>query len=174
MPDTLMPDHPTPALSVPLIIGGHWDLARQSPEAFTMIVVYRGLHCPICKSYLQTLSQHYAAFIGKGFSIFTVSMDGEERAKEAHETWELGDIPMGYGLTRGQAEAWGLYLSQSFKDNEPEVFAEPGLFWVRPDGRLYLTDVSNMPFARPDLGVLLEKADFILDKGYPARGTLAA
>jgi peroxiredoxin len=43
----LMPRQKVPALSVPLVGGGTWSLADQSPENFTMVVFYRGLHCPI-------------------------------------------------------------------------------------------------------------------------------
>lgn len=44
----LMPRQPVPALEVPTVGGGTWRLADQHPESFTMVVFYRGLHCPIC------------------------------------------------------------------------------------------------------------------------------
>lgn len=174
MPTVPQADHPAPDLQIPLIIGGEWSLSEQRPDAFTIIVFYRGLHCPMCKAYLEELKSKFDAFVSKGFNVITVSMDDKDRATRAHEEWGLKDIPMGYGLTEDQARAWGLYLSEAIKDAEPQVFAEPGMFWIRPDGKLYLADVSNSPFSRPDLGVLLDKADFIIDKEYPARGTKAA
>lgn len=173
MPVTPMPGSPAPDLSVPLINGGQWTLSAQSPEAFTMIVVYRGLHCPMCKKYMQKIRAMYDDILAKGVEVLHVSMDGRDRAEKAQAEWELDPIPMGYGLSRDQVGAWGLYLSQSIKEAEPGVFAEPGLFLVRPDGELYLVDISNSPFARPDLDVLIDKIDFIRDKNYPARGTLA-
>ena len=54
-----------------------------------------------------------------------------------------------------------------------EARAEPGLFWVRPDGRLYLIDISNMPWSRPDIEFLLSKVGFATTNNYPARGTTA-
>ena len=45
---------------------------------------------------------------------------------------------------------------------------------IRPDGKLYLADISNMPWARPDLKMLLSKVAYALEHNYPARGTYAA
>ncbi|MXQ06938.1 redoxin domain-containing protein [Alphaproteobacteria bacterium GH1-50] len=174
MPRTPLPGQTAPDLHLPLIIGSKWTLAEQSPGAFTMIVVYRGLHCPMCEKYLKQIRAMYDEFLAKGVEVLHVSMDGKDRATKAHEDWALDPIPMAYGLTEDQAADWGLYLSKSMKEAEPDVFAEPGLFLVRGTGELYLVDISNSPFSRPDLTVLLDKLDFIIEKDYPARGTKAA
>lgn len=41
--------------------------------------------------------------------------------------------------------------------------------WTLAD-RLYLADVSNMPWARPDLEFLQSKIPFAVGNNYPARG----
>ncbi|MCK0168213.1 redoxin domain-containing protein [Jannaschia sp. S6380] len=166
-----LPGRRAPDLHLELIIGAEWDLADQSPGAFTMIVFYRGLHCPICKAYLSDLRGMYDDFLSKGVEVVNVSMDAEERAREAHEEWGLEPIPMAHSLTEDQARAWGLYLSAARSEKEPDVFAEPGLFLVKPDGTLYMAEMSSAPFVRPDLKLLLSKLDFIADKDYPPRGT---
>jgi hypothetical protein len=51
-------------------------------------------------------------------------------------------------------------------------FPVPGLFVVNPEGRAHIIDVSNAPFARPDLDALLNGLKFIREKNYPIRGTL--
>ena len=53
---------------------------------------------------------------------------------------------------------------------EPALFAEPGLFLVKPDGPLYWGSVSTMPFARPHFNEILQGVDFVISKNYPARG----
>ncbi|MBJ3762194.1 AhpC/TSA family protein [Maribius pontilimi] len=174
MPTTPMPGQTAPTLNLPLIIGTRWELSEQSPDSFTQIIVYRGLHCPVCKEYLGQMRKLYDDFLAKGVETIHVSMDTEERAREAHEDWGLDPIPMAYGLSEQQARDWGLYISESIKDEEAQVFAEPAVFWVRPDGELYLANVSNSPFARPDLEFLLDKVDFIVEQAYPARGTRRA
>lgn len=75
-----------------------------------------------------------------------------------------------YGLSIDQARAWGLYVSAGIKDGEPALFAEPGLFLVRPDGTLYAGSIQTMPFARPHFAEVLQAIDFVVKNDYPARG----
>lgn len=165
-----MPGTPAPSLSLPLAGGGSYTLADQTPGAATMVIFYRGLHCPVCETYLGKVKEKAAAFAEAGMPIVLVSMDGQERAEKAKADWGLDDIPVAYGLSEAQARDWGLYISTSIKEVEPHVFSEPGTFWVLPDGALYLIDIASMPFARPDLDILLSKV-VAIGNGYPARGT---
>lgn len=166
------PGATAPSLSLPLLGGGTFDLATQTPKALTMIVVYRGLHCPICKGYLTQLDGMAEAFAAEGAEVVAVSMDGEDRAAKAKADWGLQHLAIGFGLTEANARDWGLYLSTSIKEGESDLFAEPGTFWVLPDGTLYLVDIASMPFARPDLEILLSRVK-APGNGYPARGTYA-
>ena len=170
----LTPDANVPSLQVSTVSGDTWDLANQTPANFTMIVFYRGLHCPVCKAYLQKLESLLPGYQNAGFSIIAVSMNTEALAKKAAEEWEITSLTIGHSLSEADARAWGLYISTAIKDGEADMFAEPGLFWVRPDGKLYLADVSNMPWARPDLEFLQSKIPFAVEHKYPARGGHAA
>ena len=53
------------------------------------------------------------------------------------------------------------------------MFAEPGLFIINEKGQLQVIDISNGPFVRPELEVLLAGLGFIRnpDNNYPIRGT---
>ena len=166
----LMPDTQAPALSVPLVGGGQWTLADQKPQNFTMVVVYRGYHCPVCKAYMGKLNGLVGMATEAGVNVVAVSMDDADRAARAKAEWGLDALDIGYGLTEADVHNWGLYLSTAIKDAENSKFSEPGLFWVRPDGRLYLIDVSNMPWSRPDVEFLLSKVGFATQNNYPARG----
>lgn len=173
MTSRLMPNEKVPPLVLPLVGGGTFDLAEQTPDNFTMIVFYRGHHCPVCRTYLQELDGMIGDWAEAGFSVVAVSANDSDTAARSVDEWSLEDLPVACGLTVEMASEWGLWVSASFKDGEPERFCEPGLFWVRPDGRLYLIDISNMPWgARPDLRMLLSKVPVATEKGYPARGTL--
>lgn len=174
MTHTLMPDKLAPSLSLPLVDGGTWTLADQTPGSFTMIVIYRGLHCPVCKTYLTKLSGMMDDAQSYGLNVVVASMDGVSRATQAKADWGLANMSVAYDLSVADVKNWGLYLSTSIKEAEPEQFAEPGMFWVRGDGRLYLIDIANMPFSRPDLDILLPKAKMAMDNNYPARGTTVA
>lgn len=173
MSNKLMPDSQAPSLSLPLVGGGTWRLADQSPKNFTMVVVYRGLHCPVCKMYLGKLNGLVQTAADAGVSVVAASMDPEDRATRTKADWGLDNLDVAYGMTVKDVANWGLYLSTAFKEAENDQFAEPGLFWVRPDGRLYLIDISNMPWSRPDVEFLLSKVQFAVDNGYSARGTTA-
>ena len=172
----LKPRQPVPALVVSTLQGS-WSLSEQSPENFTMIVFYRGLHCPICGKYLPELDKLAADFAGIGVSILALSSDGEARAKQAAEDWGLKNINLGYGVSVEQAQAWGLHRSAgrgktSIGIEEPAEFSEPGLFLMRPDNTLYWAQISTMPFARPHFREILGALNFVLEKDYPARGEL--
>jgi peroxiredoxin len=156
---------------------GPWALSGQSPENFTMVVFYRGLHCPICKKYLAELDKLAGDFAEAGVNVLALSSDGEERAKQAVEDWGLENINLGYGVSTEQAQAWGLHRSAgrgktSVGIEEPTEFSEPGLFLVRPDNTLYWAQISTMPFARPHFREILGALSFVLANDYPARGEL--
>jgi len=166
----LMPDTRSPALDIDTL-AGPWSLKDRSPEAFTMVVFYRGLHCPVCKGFLGELDALVPEFEKVGTEVIAVSMDPRDRAEQAAADWGLERLVIGFGLTEDQARAWGLYLTEAIKPAETPLFCEPGLFLVRPDERLYLINISNMPFARPDVAGLPPKIAMAMQNSYPARGT---
>ena len=172
MTNKLMPGTIAPALTLPLAGGGSIDVAAQSPGAATMLIFYRGYHCPVCKGYLGKVASMAQAFAEAGMPIVLASMDPQDRAEKAKAEWGLGDLPVAYGLTEAQAREWGLYVTASIKDTETDVFCEPGTFWLLPDGTIYLIDIGSMPFCRPDLDILLAKV-VAIGNGYPPRGTKA-
>lgn len=175
IPTPLMPRKPVPALSVPTVEGSTWTLNEVAPENFTMIVFYRGYHCPVCAKYLRELVRQSEEFERRGVAVIAISTDGEERARQARDGWHLGDLRVGYGLNLDDARKWGLYISKgigktSIGIEEPSLFNEPAVYIVRSDGSLYYGSVQTMPFARPDFSQLLGAIDKALEKNYPARG----
>jgi hypothetical protein len=54
----LKPRKPVPALDFDTVGGDRWSLAAQKPQNFTMIVFYRGLHCPVCRRYTYLARRH--------------------------------------------------------------------------------------------------------------------
>ena len=53
----LIPRQPAPELNVETVGRGAWKMSEQSPENFTLVVFFRGLHCPICANYLCDLQR---------------------------------------------------------------------------------------------------------------------
>ena len=175
---TLMPQQATPSLDVSLLGGRNWSLSDQNPENFTLVVFYRGRHCPICGLYLGELNRRADDFAENGVNILVLSGDSEERAADAKSEWQLDKLSIGHGLSIEKAREWGLYVSSgrgktSIGIEEPALFSEPGVFLVRPDQTLYYGATQTMPFARPGFADLLGAVKFAVEKDYPARGEVA-
>jgi len=171
----LMPNKPVPVLELNLVGGGRFSLAAEKPQQFTMVVFYRGLHCPICRRYLSELESLLPEFEKRGVSVVAASSDAQDRAEQAKSGWGLANLRVGYGISIEEARKWGLYVSRSNGKTsagvmEPDLFSEPGLFIVRPDGTLYWGTTSTMPFGRPHFNEILQSLDFVIPKNYPARG----
>jgi peroxiredoxin len=138
-----------------------------------MFVVYRGKHCPLCKKYLKTLDGLRDGLSAAGVTVLAASADPREKAEAdvASEGWRF---PVGYGLSMDQMRTLGLYVSEPRSPQETDrPFSEPGLFVINPEGRVQIVDISNAPFARPDLAGILNGIKLIQERNYPIRGTLA-
>ncbi len=174
---TLFPRQSVPDLTLPLAGGGHFALSSETPAHFTMIVFYRGLHCPICHAQLRDLETKLPEFERRGVSVVAASSDIAERAEQAKADWKLPGLRIGYGLPLAEARHWGLFVSAgrgktSAGIEEPARFSEPGLFLIRPDRTLYFASVQTMPFSRPHFADVLTAIDFVVAKDYPARGEI--
>ena len=173
--NTLIPRQATPALEVSTVNGGIWKLSEQRPENFTLVVFYRGFHCPVCGNQLRDLERHLEAFAERGVNVIAVSSDSKERAEKAKQDWKLNNLVIGYGISLDTAREWGLYISTSRGVTstgvmEPDMFSEPAQYLIRPDGTLFFGSVQTMPFARPRFDDIIGAIDFVLKNNYPARG----
>lgn len=171
----LMPRKKTPELSLPVLDGGAFDLASETGTQGTVICFYRGLHCPLCATYLKELEALTPEFEARGINTVAVSSDGQERTQSMADKIGATQLRMAYDLSLEKAREWGLYISTSrgktsIGIEEPALFSEPGLFLVNPDQTLYFMSVQTMPFVRPHFKELLGAVDFAIANTYPARG----
>ncbi len=166
-----------PVITVPKLGGGVLLLgAPRGGYDWRMVVVYRGKHCPICTRYLRQLDELRPQLQGLGIDVVAVSADPEPKARA-----QVADIApgfeVGYGLTIEQMQTLGLYISHPRSSAETDrPFAEPGLFVVNDQGEVQIVDVSNAPFARPELASMVKGLRFIRNpaNNYPVRGTFSA
>ncbi|MTI45176.1 peroxiredoxin [Roseibium hamelinense] len=171
----LTPRQAVPTLRVSTLEHGSFDLGNDQAEFATLVVFYRGLHCPICATYLKELERLTPEFAERGVKTIAVSSDGEERTKQMAEKIGAHSLRFGYGLPLSLAKEWGLYISTSrgttsIGIEEPALFSEPGVFLVKPDGTLYFASVQTMPFVRPHFKEMVGALDFVIKNEYPARG----
>lgn len=167
----LSPGAPMPAINLPTADGGELQLGGEG--RWQVAVIYRGRHCPLCRKYLKALDGLLEDFRGIGAEVIAVSGDPRDRAhaEAKEENWRF---PVACELSQEQMRELGLYISEPRSAQETDrPFPEPGLFVTNPEGRVHIVDISNAPFARPDLQGLLNGLKFIQEKNYPIRGTAA-
>jgi len=167
---TVKPRQPAPPLEVKLLDGGTWRLAAAKPQAYEMIVVYRGWHCPACRTYLGDLETKLAEFAKRGVDVIAVSTDARDRASRTKSEWGLNNLLVGCELSIASAREWGVFVSRAIRDGEPPEFSEPGLFLVRPDGTLFYAARSSAPWGRPPFDQMLRGIDIATERKMPARG----
>lgn len=166
----VIPGKEVPELIVDTVNGMIWNLRDQKPKNFTLVVFYRGLHCPVCKSYLEELNSKIEKFRDKGVNVICISSNSGSLAEKTATDWDIDKLTLGYNFSIEDARKWELYISKGINDKEPEMFFEPGLFLIRPDTTLYAASIQSMPFARPKFDELLKSISFVLNEKYPARG----
>ncbi len=170
----ILPNTKVPPLVIDLLNRERWSPENQSASSFTMLVIYRGYHCPVCRRYLRKLQRVQSDLNDLGVTIVAVSANTRERARRARDEWEIEKLAIGFGLTEKQMEDWGLYVSRGVTNSEPPWFPEPALFLIRPDGTAFYAAYTSMPFGRPAPRDMLEAVRFIQQKDYPARGEAQA
>ena len=92
-----VPAAPAPLLRLPLAGGGVFDLAAESPDNFTLVLFYRGWHCPVCRGYLAQLDRAVERLSGLGVGVVAVSGDTAERAEASVADWKLTRLRVAYG-----------------------------------------------------------------------------
>ena len=170
MTHIIKPGEKAPNLSFKTLNGSTLSLHDNLSNEMNIVIFYRGLHCPICKEYLVSIQNQLDDYSDANTSVTVISMDSEEKAKKTQLDWGLDKLNVGYGLSLDDAKNWGLFISKSIKEAESDIFCEPGLFVIKKDGSIYMVNISNMPFARPDLSTFSANLKFAQDNQYPVRG----
>ena len=158
-----------PPITMEQVGGG--EVSIGGPGAWRLLVVYRGKHCPLCRKYLANLNGLLDDYRSAGVDVVAVSADPKEKAETEREE-EGWRFPVAYGLSPDQMRSLGLYISEPRSAQETDrPFPEPGLFLINPEGRAQIIEISNAPFARPDLAGVLGGVKIIQERNYPIRGT---
>ena len=165
-----LPRQKAPTLDVPELGGGSFILAEQRPQLFTMIVFFRGLHCPVCHAQLRELDRRSPELTQRGIEAIAISGETLDRSKQLASEWKIERLKIGYDLPEPMMRAWGLFLSRGMSADEPPLFNEPGLFLVDAQTRIYYEAILSMPVGRPRLDELLRAIEYWTETGYPARG----
>ena len=165
---------PFPTMTATDLEGNTTDLGTPDGDAaWRLLVVYRGQHCPMCTKYLNALDGYVERLNAIGIDVVAVSADSREQLASHMERLSVR-FPVLYGLTTGQLEQLGLYISHPRSPQETDhLFPEPGLFVINVEHDVQVVDLSNNPFVRPDPETMVGGLEWIRnpDNNYPIRGT---
>ncbi len=78
----LTPGNPVPALKIETVAHGRFDLDADKGENGTLVIQYRGLHCPICIRQMGEVEAALDDFAALGLEVIMLSTDTAERAAE--------------------------------------------------------------------------------------------
>lgn len=166
----LKPADPFPGITFNMMSGGTEKLTELDAQ-WIMLIVYRGHHCPRCKTYVAKLHELAAAYAERDVVLRLATTDPQNIAQKTidENNWTL---PVAYGLTIEQCQQLGLYLTdhEAGYELEGQPYAEPGLFLINPDGLTQVIARSNSPSVRPDLDVVLDGIIGTQDRNLPIRG----
>lgn len=123
MPELINPQSRVPEMDLPLVGGGRFDIHEMTPDKFTLVIAYRGLHCPKCKAQLQAVDPMVEGLKSRGYEIVAVSMDSEARARKAKVEWDIKNIPIAYDMGLLMAKSWAyLFLISAPIATSPNFF----------------------------------------------------
>ncbi len=161
-----------PDIQVPMLDGEMKTLGKpENGHDWKLVVVYRGKHCPICTKYLNQLETVKSSFADASVDIIAVSGDSKQQLEAHLEELDIS-FPIAYSLTVEQMNTLGLYISDPRSEKETDhPFAEPGVFVINAKEEIQIIDISNAPFARPELEALANGLSFVRKNDYPIRGT---
>lgn len=169
----LTPGNLVPALKIETVAHGSFDLETNKGENGTLVIQYRGLHCPICIRQMTEAEAALDDFAALGVEVIMITTDTAERAAETAAKANVSRLRVGHSLPLSEArEGWGLNISTRREGSaEPDLFAEPGHFYIAPDRTLYFGWQQTTPFGRPSMSDIADGLKFTLGNNYPARGT---
>ena len=165
----LKPADPFPSIEFNLMSGGTERLSDHAGQ-WIMLIVYRGYHCPRCKTYVARLHELADAYADRGVLLRLATTDPEPLVRRTIEEnqWTL---PVAHSLSLQESKQLTLYLTDHEEGYELDgQYAEPGLFLINPDGLTQVIATSNSPSVRPDLDVVLDGIIGTQDRNLPIRG----
>lgn len=164
------PTESFPDIEFKLVSGGTKRI-QDSLGKWVMLIVYRGYHCPRCKTYVERLHKLEQGYAERGVELLLASTDPLALAERtiAENNWTL---PVAHSMTEAQCRQLALYMTPYEDGYElTGIYAEPGLFLINPEGKLQVLERSNSPSVRPDLEVVLDGIIGTQDRNLPIRGT---
>ena len=165
----IKPADPFPPIDFKMMSGGTQRLSDNKGR-WSVLIVYRGDHCPRCKTYVARLHELAAGYAEREVDLMLASMDPENIARRTMDEngWTL---PVAHSLSVEECQQLAVYLTDHEDGSELSgPYAEPGLYLINPEGLTQVIATSNSPSVRPDLEVVLDGIIGTQDRNLPIRG----
>ncbi len=163
------PADPFPPIAFKMMSGGTTTVA-DSLGKWVMLIVYRGDHCPRCKTYISRLHELAGGYAERGVELLLATMDPQAIVQRTidENKWTL---PVAHSLSVAECQQLSVYLTDHEADYELDgPYAEPGLYLINPEGITQVIATSNSPSVRPDLEVVLDGIIGTQERNLPIRG----
>lgn len=147
----LLPGDQFPSLTLDGIDGSPVRVGQHG--AWTLLLVYRGAHCSICKKFFHDVEKYRQAWKNLGIETIAACSDSASQVKTF-----LGEAgyqgPGAGGLTIGQMRELGVWITDVDQSGLSHGHPEPALFFIDPEGRVAAAQLATIAFFRPDLATL--------------------
>ncbi|WP_158965423.1 redoxin domain-containing protein [Chachezhania sediminis] len=171
----LLPSQKLPALTIETLDHGTFDLDRDHGPNGTLVIFYRGLHCPICIRQMGEVEAALDDFTAAGVEVIMISGDHAEKARATVGKAGTTRLRVGYGMDlKAARDNWDLLISKAREgSSEAPYFFEPAHYYVAEDRTLYYAWQQSAPFSRPAPADILRGITFRIENQYPPRGMYA-
>jgi hypothetical protein len=141
------PRQQAPELAVRMTDGTTWRLADAHPRTFTMVVFYRGSHCPVCRAQLSELNRRLDELAERGVDVIAISGDSEEVA--AKTTSSTASTSSSKPTTRLEAKPESSLSARHFNPYQGDLPMKRST--TRSFGAAFLTVAlsASLPASRP-------------------------
>ena len=155
MEQKLNPGDNFPHINLDIVGGESLQIPQDLGGQFNIVLFYRGHWWPYCRRLLAGYEALIDQFKELGTEIVAASVDDEKKTSEVAEPLSF---PIGYGVTRSQADLMGSWW------DETRDFIQPSEFIISKSGKLMTSAYSNSPVGRMDPKETLTLLKFLADR----------
>ena len=155
MEQKLNPGDNFPHINLDIVGGESLQIPQDLGGQFNIVLFYRGHWWPYCRRLLAGYEALIDQFKELGTEIVAASVDDEKKTSEVAEPLSF---PIGYGVTRSQADLMGSWW------DETRDFIQPSEFIISKSGKLMTSAYSNSPVGRMDPKETLPLLKFLADR----------
>ncbi len=97
MKSNIIPGKKAPFLQLDTIEGLVWSTDDHLNKKNSMIIFYRGLHCPVCSAFLKQIDNQLLDYKKSNTEVIAISMDDKDKALKAKSSWSIDNLSIAYG-----------------------------------------------------------------------------